>query len=86
MHPHSLVSSIAQVQSEGELGIWAGWRDLHLSGGVTVAEEAGVAAAFGFVGVHREGFVAEAAGMGDVIFAAAEGALVLLIDEIDGEW
>lgn len=81
----SSLSAIAQVQGERELGIRPGWLHFHLSGRVTVAEEAGVAAAFGFVGVHREGFMAQAAGVGDMIFAATERALIPLIDEVNRE-
>ena len=52
---------------------------------MAVAEEAGVAAAFGFVGVHREGFVAQTTGVRHMVHAAPEGALVPLVDEVNRE-
>ena len=59
------------------------WNDL--AGGVTEAEEAGEAAAFGFEGVDREGVVITSAGVGNVVLATAQGTFVPCIDQIKNQ-
>ena len=73
---HPVSSSRPQIQRERKLGVRHRRRGLHLAGRVAVAEEAGEAAAFGFVAVHGEGFIAPAAWVGDMVGAAAEGTLI----------
>jgi DNA-binding transcriptional ArsR family regulator len=76
----SLYVAEAQVEREGELWIRHGGSHFHFTRSVAVAEEAGETAAFGFIGVHREGVIAAATGMHDMVGAAAEGALIPEID------
>ena len=57
----------------------------EFAGGVADLEEAGEAAGFGFIAIHGQGAVAEAAGVGDVVLATTEGAPGPGIDKVKGE-
>ena len=83
LHPDSLFSAVPQIQGERELRIRLGRRDFHLPGRMAVAEEAGIAAAFGLVGVHREGLVAQTTRMRHMIHAATKRTLIPLIDQVN---
>ena len=52
-------------------------------GGAFYFLEARDASGFGFVGIHREGGVTAATGMGDVIGATADGAAGPGVDDIE---
>src|ERR1043166_4503841 len=82
----SEVRRVAQIQREWEVFVHClRWRE-EFPLGRAVHEEAGQSAGFGFVGVDREGGVAEAPRVRDVVLATAEAALVPGVEKVEGEW
>ena len=69
-----------QVEGQREFNCAFFGRRIDLAGGVAVILEAGQPSGLGLIGIDRFGVVAAAAGMGDVVDAAAERAAVPGID------
>src|SRR6266496_4461972 len=83
--PGSSMSTEPQIQREGEIPVqWFCWRN-EVPLGRAVGAEAREAARFGFVGVDRERGGVATAGMGDVVGAAAQAALVPRVIEVEGQ-
>ena len=83
--PSSSGMRCAQVEREGKLRTRFCFTGNRRSGAMTGTEEAIQASAFRFKGVDREIVVTAAAGMGDVVLAAAERALVPAVNQIERE-
>src|SRR4051812_45564535 len=72
-----------QVEGQGEFKCALFARRVDDSGGVAALFESRQPARFGFVGIDRFCLVGAAAGMGDVVDAAAERAPVPAVDDVE---
>ena len=77
--------SVRRSRVRGNSGEIGGGARLDRPRGVAVRDEARLAAGLGLVGVDRVGIMAAAAGVGDVIDAAAERAAGVAVDDVEGQ-